>query len=307
MSAKESSVGHSLLRFSSVSSEDSLPLGCEHKEYYWIKRYRALKRSIHEEIPEARPVITEADAHKFKRLPCTRFYLDRDYQFLPEFRDMLGVSLDEEGSGRRFAMLRTQESLVISAVSSRWFHLEVTRPMRILVGATNEGKRLQPQCLEEMKVVLLEVQRGDRVKVLITPSLGYGPSRMAAMAGRPQPISEELAAQLAESQGYGFLGAADPSSVQDLAPAPLGGIDPNAVQEVHVADDPLAMPIPDPVADGSPNAPAYRLKGDMTVFVNDRTAPDLQLEHEFVADQDAPVYGLAVWAGTLSDLKVVEH
>ena len=32
--------GHSLLRFSSVSSEDSLPLGCEHKEYYWIKRSR---------------------------------------------------------------------------------------------------------------------------------------------------------------------------------------------------------------------------------------------------------------------------
>ena len=103
MSAKESSVGHSLLRFSSVSSEDSLPLGCEHKEYYWIKRYRALKRSIHEEIPEARPVITEADAHKFKRLPCTRFYLDRDYQFLPEFRDMLRNALIPSHFLRRLA------------------------------------------------------------------------------------------------------------------------------------------------------------------------------------------------------------
>jgi hypothetical protein len=282
-----------------VSSDDSLPLGCEHKEYYWIKRYRALKRSIHEEIPEARPVLTEADAHKFKRLPCTRFYLDRDYQFLPEFRDMLGVSLEEEAAGKRFAMLRTQESLVISAVASRWFHLEVARPMRILVGATNEGKRLQPQCLEEMKVVLLDVQRGDRVKVLITPSLGYGPSRMAAMAARPPPISEEQANAM-EQEGL------DPSSAQEMAAAPLEGFDPNLAHEEQVAADPLAMPLPDPVV-GAPSSPKHRLKGDLTVFVNDRTTPDLQLEHEFMADEDAPVYGLAVWAGTLSDLKVVEY
>ncbi len=34
------------LTFSSLSSHDSLPLGCEHKEYFWIKRYRALKRRV---------------------------------------------------------------------------------------------------------------------------------------------------------------------------------------------------------------------------------------------------------------------
>lgn len=36
----------SCLTFSSVSSDDSLPLGCEHREYFWIKRYRALKRRV---------------------------------------------------------------------------------------------------------------------------------------------------------------------------------------------------------------------------------------------------------------------
>ena len=55
MSAQESVCGHSLLRFSSVSSDDSLPLGCEHKEYYWIKRSRALSGRPHGRMLTQRP------------------------------------------------------------------------------------------------------------------------------------------------------------------------------------------------------------------------------------------------------------
>merc|ERR1719408_563263 len=75
---------------------------------------------------------------------------------------------------KRLAMLRTQETLVISAVSSHWFHVEVTRAMRLLVGVTND-MRLQPETLDDMRLVEVDVRRGDRVKLLVTPSLGYGP------------------------------------------------------------------------------------------------------------------------------------
>lgn len=260
----QSNCAHSLLRFSSVSSDDSLPLGCEHKEYYWIKRYRALKRSISDDPTDPhRPAdLTDADAHRFKRLPCTRFYLDRDYPFLPDLRGMLCPDAPEDDPNKRLAMLRTQESLVISSVSSRWFHLEIARPLQLLAGVTNEGKRLQPQCLEEMKVVQLDLQRGDRVKLLVTPSLGYGRAPLKRIV---EGTDEERTLQSASQE---------PSQAASRSEA---------------------------------RAPAFRLKGDLTVFVNDKTSPDWQIEHELEHDDECPVYGLVVWAGTLSDVKVMEH
>merc|ERR1719213_294361 len=78
-------------------------------------------------------------------------------------------------------MLRTQETLVISAVSSHWFHVEVTRSMRLLIGVTNDGRRLQPDSLEDMRFLQVDVERGDKVKLLVTPSLGYGPCTMGPL------------------------------------------------------------------------------------------------------------------------------
>jgi len=89
--------------------------------------------------------------------------------------------------------------------------------------------------------------RGDRVKLLVTPSLGYGP-------------------------------------------------------EGEVLDE---------------SAEKYRLKGDFAVFVNDKPVTEQQPaggqpgmtetgtdNHHFTSEDT--VFGVAIWAGNLSDVKLVE-
>ena len=80
---------------------------------------------------------------RLKRLPCARFYVEQRGDVVNEhITSLLGPGEEKE------AMLRTQQTLVISAVSSRWFVVDVVRPMRLLVGATIEGQeRLQPTAL----------------------------------------------------------------------------------------------------------------------------------------------------------------
>ena len=60
------------LTFSSLSSHDSLPLGCEHKEYFWIKRYRALKRRVSTSAKKngetCESIIEEEDAEEAVRM-----------------------------------------------------------------------------------------------------------------------------------------------------------------------------------------------------------------------------------------------
>jgi len=168
-------------------------------------------------------------------------------------------------SKSRIAMLRTQQSLVISPVQSRWFVVDVTRPMRLLIGATSEGSdRLQPTDLSCMKIMVVDLKgRSDRVKLLVTPSLGYGPRGTL-------PVDAAKATG-AESEDQ-----------------------------------------------------KYCLQGDFAVFVNDKAISECssktqggqpgmsgsQLsqvgeDHNFTADDT--IFGIAIWAGTLSDVKLVDQ
>jgi len=171
---------------------------------------------------------------RLKRLPCTRFYLEeRNDTFNVYVNELLGAT------GAKQAMLRTQQTLVISPVSSRWFVVDVIRPLRLLVGATTEGQeRLQPNDPSRMKIIAVDLKgRGDRVKLLVMPSLGYAPP-----------------------------------------------------------------------ADGDPNPPPgdnkFKLNGDLTVFVND-TRIGGKFEHDFHANDN--IYGIAIWQGSLHDVKLVEY
>lgn len=253
----------SCLKMSSISSSDSLPLGCEHKEYYWIKRYRALKRRVKGDEGEEEndpPTLGRRDptGARLRKLPCTRFYFEeRQDDVLPYVRNLLGYPSETVStsapSRSKIAMLRTQQSLLVSPVQSRWFVVDVTRPMRMLIGATSESsERLQPQNLSCMRIAAIDLKgRGDRVKLLVTPSLGYGPN---------------------------------------------GG-----------------------VIDGSPER--YRLKGDFAIFINDKSISEAEMSQpgggqpgitstatedtQFTAEDN--IFGVAIWAGNLSDVKLVEQ
>ncbi|CAD7950227.1 unnamed protein product [Amoebophrya sp. A25] len=255
--------------FSSVSSDDSLPLGCEHTEYFWIKRYRALKRKVNSKKDASNIQSIQEDVEleleesggnnmspsRLKRLPCTRFYLESRAD---DFSNFIASHLEEvqglSSTSGKPAMLRTQDTLVISNVSSRWFVVDAVRPMRLLVGATTEGHdRLQPADLSRLKVIPVDLTgRGDRVKLLVTPSLGYAPA-----GGAVAPGTSATQSAVQESGGAEHL----PSS-------------------------------------------SYRLSGDLTVFVNDVRVAG-KFEHEFgTADQ---IFGIAIWLGNLSDVKLVEY
>lgn len=274
-----SELANSVLKLSSASSQDSLPLGCEHMEYYWIKRYRALKRHIEGGAPDASADAAEereadilealqagtllklSGGHQrvallppIGKMPCTRCFLEEENSLLGHFKALLGVASEGVGScspsaasgsvvpsgmglGRqRLAMLRTQQSLVISPVSSRWFVLEASREMSILIGATTEGaQRLQPCDLERIETVTVEARRGDRIKLLAMPALGYAPEGCAA---------------------------SDPA-----------GSD-------------------------------FQLRGDLTVMVNGRSESSMHTVHNFQAS--ASIFGLAIWLGSLSDVRLIE-
>jgi len=270
----------SQLKFSSVSSTDTLPLGCEHQEYYWIKRYRALKRRVESKRTGA-PVVEEEDetdeAEVLRRgavieesllraqasapvgkIQSSRFYLEDSCAVLPDLKrqldgeaatsadgdagagDRLGPLPLAPGRPARAAMLRTQQSLVISPVSSRWFVVDTAREMKILIGATTEGlERLQPACLSTLKLVSIQARRGDRIKLLATPALGYAPCAEGTLPGG------------------GGAGIAD----QD-----------------------------------------YMLCGDLTIVVNNESKSSV--EHEFAAG--APLFGVAIWYGSLSDVRLID-
>lgn len=61
--------------------------------------------------------IGQAGLQRLKRLPCTRFYLENRGD---TFNEYISGMMGSEG-GMREAMLRTQQTLVISPVSSRWY------------------------------------------------------------------------------------------------------------------------------------------------------------------------------------------
>lgn len=269
MSDKASSV----LKMSSVSSSDSLPLGCEHKEYYWIKRYRALKRKVHGkdavEDEEEEPTLGRRDptGARLRRLPCTRFYFEeRQDELLPRIRTLLGYPSEAMPSAvpskSKVAMLRTQQSLVITPVQSRWFVVDVTRPMRLLIGATSEGSdRLQPTDLSCMKIMVVDLKgRGDRVKLLVTPSLGYGPINNGG--GEIPPDQGEM------DQKYCLQG--------DFA--------------VFVNDKPFIEDVK--TSGGQPG-----MSGSQLSQVGE--------DHNFTADDT--IFGIAIWAGSLSDVKLVDQ
>eukprot|EP00391_Amoebophrya_sp_Ameob2_P005729 CAMPEP_0178988518 /NCGR_PEP_ID=MMETSP0795-20121207/3852_1 /TAXON_ID=88552 /ORGANISM="Amoebophrya sp., Strain Ameob2" /LENGTH=270 /DNA_ID=CAMNT_0020679795 /DNA_START=190 /DNA_END=1002 /DNA_ORIENTATION=+ len=260
--------------FSSVSSDDSLPLGCEHNEYFWIKRYRALKRrvsanktlvskqdSILEEEEEALEAPSGAQVQpRLRRLPCTRFYVETQQRndgfcdFINHEFGLLGAAGGGAAAGadggaatapaapaagganNKVAMLRTQDSLIVSAVSSRWFVVDVVRADKLLIGvavATAGCSNLQPTNMESLKLIEIELAgppdhgthpgatttTTSRVKLLVTPS-----------------VSE---------QSF----------------------------------------------------------GEFTVFVNDQKIAE-KVTHSFPG---ADLFGVALWQGTLSDVKLVEY
>lgn len=52
------------------------------------------------------------------------------------------------------------------------------------------------------------------------------------------------------------------------------------------------------------NPDKFRLKGDLTVFVNDTRVAG-KFEHDFGSEDN--IYGIAIWCGNLSDVKLVEY
>ncbi len=55
---------------------------------------------------------------------------------------------------------------------------------------------------------------------------------------------------------------------------------------------------------GSPLNDRFKLNGDVSIFVND-TRVGGKFEHTFAASDN--IYGIAIWAGSLSDVKLVEY
>eukprot|EP00747_Dinoflagellata_sp_TGD_P167180 gnl/TRDRNA2_/TRDRNA2_191156_c0_seq1.p1 gnl/TRDRNA2_/TRDRNA2_191156_c0~~gnl/TRDRNA2_/TRDRNA2_191156_c0_seq1.p1 ORF type:complete len:265 (+),score=54.05 gnl/TRDRNA2_/TRDRNA2_191156_c0_seq1:91-885(+) len=259
-SQSERSSIRSGLKLSTISTDDSLPLGCEHQEYYWIKRYRALKRRVEGNTGSAAGSVLEegdeedeeasgdeawrrtdaiedalqraqASAPPVGKMPCSRLFVKDDSPLFEHLKELLGLGGSPEPV--RLAMVKTHQSLVISPVSSRWFMMDATRDMCLLVGATTEASdKLQPEDLSKFQLVPVQAKRGDRTKLLATPALGFAPEG-------------DMPAQ---------------------------------------------------------NSQDFQLRGDLTVVVNNQSTASV--EHDFPADE--PLYGVVVWNGLLSDLRVIE-
>eukprot|EP00747_Dinoflagellata_sp_TGD_P097261 gnl/TRDRNA2_/TRDRNA2_167080_c0_seq1.p1 gnl/TRDRNA2_/TRDRNA2_167080_c0~~gnl/TRDRNA2_/TRDRNA2_167080_c0_seq1.p1 ORF type:complete len:265 (-),score=44.63 gnl/TRDRNA2_/TRDRNA2_167080_c0_seq1:111-905(-) len=202
-SQSERSSVRSGLKLSTISTDDSLPLGCEHQEYYWIKRYRALKRRVEgntgsavgsvleegeeedaeglgEEAYRSTDAIedalqrAQALAPPVGKMPCSRLFVKEDSPLVEPLKEWLGLGGSPEPV--RLAMVKTQQSLVISPVSSRWFMMDTARDMCLLVGVTTESSdKLQPEDASKFLMVQVQVKRGDRTKLLATPALGFAP------------------------------------------------------------------------------------------------------------------------------------
>ncbi|CAD7959432.1 unnamed protein product [Amoebophrya sp. A120] len=287
--------------FSSVSSDDSLPLGCEHNEYFWIKRYRALKRRVSankvrqtgENLQEA-PILEEEEEgagsplgggvaaapdqltnnllpNRLKRLPCTRFYMEESRQdpftdfvhseFLaavvssaadlhqsaaqqtsPPSMNLLGCGMANKS---RMALLRTQDSLLISAVSSRWFVVDVFSGI-VPTGAA---------------VTLQQQQSGGAGKKKLLVGVTRSPQQQPCDLLDTKLVT--LGEELFTSHSAGVGSSSSSTSRVKLLVTP---------------------------ALESPQTSKY-VPGDITVFVNDQKVAE-KIEHGFSCDQE--LFGLAV-------------
>lgn len=189
---------------SSVSSDDSLPLGCDAQHLAVLKLSRDLKskykgragdtgtcETVQEERPSVR-LASESSDFILRNLPCVRFYLDNS-QDAPStaatqyIQELLGADGDA-----KVCMMRMQEPLVCTETDpGRPFKCTLNRDVTVAIGVIAEGrnkigalpKRFQvPTRIEKMGLVLVDAKRGDVLTLHASPAVSYHVAKSAAAA-----------------------------------------------------------------------------------------------------------------------------
>jgi hypothetical protein len=189
---------------SSVSSEDSLPLGCDAQQMAVLKLSKDLKSKYRRGSDSASAVREENDADGksvrlcdgspdfvLRNLPCVRFYLEGPDVQNSEATDYVRQLLRADDSSK-VCMLRMQEPLVCTETDpGRSFKCTLSRDCTFAVGVTAEGrnkvgalpKRFQvPSRVEKLRVVLVRGKRGDMFSLSTSPAVSYHVAKSAGAA-----------------------------------------------------------------------------------------------------------------------------
>jgi hypothetical protein len=197
---------------SSVSSEDSLPLGCDAQQMAVLKLSRDLKSKYRRATDSAQAVREENESDGksvrlcdakpdfvLRNLPCVRFYLEgpdvQNSEATDYVRQILGAD-----DANKVCMLRMQEPLVCTETDpGRSFKYTLSRDITFAIGVTAEGrnkvgalpKRFQvPSRVEKLRVVLVRGKRGDSFSLSTSPAVSY---HVAKSAGAAKTMRGEMA------------------------------------------------------------------------------------------------------------------
>ena len=190
---------------SSVSSEDSLPLGCDAQQMAVLKLSKDLQSKYRRAGSESAAAVREENESDGKsvrlcdgspdfvlrNLPCVRFYLEGPDVQNNEATEYVRHILDADDANK-VCMLRMQEPLVCTETDpGRSFKCTLSRDITFAVGVIAEGrnkvgalpKRFQvPTRVEKLRLVLVRGKRGEVFSLSTSPAVSYHVAKSAGAA-----------------------------------------------------------------------------------------------------------------------------